>query len=641
MRHQEIHFAKSMHFIPRLEIDESRPRLLFTASWHAFAVLVLLLAPSQLWLHRSFWTLRPAEVPQILVISGAYLAFALLLRTAAARPGGIGFPEALLAGVASFGVAALLVASRSDLAHSRVLLLLGSAVGLVLAVLPFVLHRPRALALAALAVGVAGLAVAGKRQAHDAPANQRIRGALYMINVSYFHDLIARPVQTSGGAIAAYGTGYLLVTGQGAFYRLTWNAKGDSLQSQPLALDLPMERKQFVADQADPKSAPRLRVTDLTLDTLANPIRLIVAHERWNHEGRCISIRVSATDLDSAALHASAPGKWQTIFESQPCLKLTGTFDDLESGGRMAWALDRRLFLSTGDFGSDGLTSPPLSQQRDNDYGKILLLDMKGGREIFSMGHRNPQGLTVTQSGRVWETEHGPQGGDEINLIVKGANYGWPLATYGTQYGLDYWPLAPDARDHGNFTEPAHVFVPSVGVSSLIELSDRQFPKWGGDLLIASLGAQRLLRARTRDDRVIYVKPTQLDRRIRDIAQGSDGRIALWTDEGDVLVLSRAPWELSGSDAFISCAQCHEPAKGATRSSAPSLHGVIDRDVASVSGYEYSEGLRAVGGTWSKERLDEFLREPALFAPGTRMKPWAVRNPIEREKLLEYLGGLK
>ena len=631
-----------MRSIPRLELVESRPNPLFTASWHVASVLLLLLASSELWLRRAFWALQRVEMPQFLAIVGAYLAFALFLRLAVARPRGVGIPLALLMGFACFETAALIVMLQTDVTHSRGLLLLGSVLGAVLAFLPFVLGRLRFAVLTALAAGIIGLVVVGTRHERVEQHNyRRIRGSLYMFDVRYFHDLISRPAGVNGGAIAPYGAGYLLVTGQGDFYRLMWNAKGDSLQSQHLKLDVPVERAQSVADHSGPMPVPRLRVTDLIIDSLANPVRVIVGYEHWNHEGKCVTLRVSATDLDAAALSGRSPGKWQTIFESQPCLAVTDHFDDLETGGRLAWAPDRKLFFSIGDFGSDGLEEPGFSQQTNNDYGKVLLLDGKGGREIYSMGHRNPQGLTMSRSGRLWETEHGPQGGDEINLIVKGANYGWPLATYGTQYGLNYWPLAPDAHDHGSFTEPAHVFVPSVGVSNLIELGNRQFPRWDGDLLIASLAGQTLLRARTRGDRVIYVRATQLDRRIRDIAQGSDGRIVLWTDEGDVLVLSSAPWERSGQDVFQTCAHCHEPMAGTTRSIAPSLHGILGRDVASVSGYEYSEGLRAVQGTWSKQRLDAFLGNPALFAPGTRMNSWAVTNPEDRRNLVEYLAGLK
>ena len=633
-----------MSFIPRLRIDESHPRVLVTASWHVLVVFVLLLAPTQLTFHRAFWLLEPREVPQVLVVVGAYLSFVLLLRLAASRPSGLGLPAAVLLGVACFGAATLLVWLRRDVTHSRALLLVGSALGLTLALLPFLLGQAWLGALTALAAGCLALVafVSVRARPSGDESVRQIHGNLYNFDVHYFHDLVSRPLGTIGGAIAPYGAGYLLVTGQGDFYHLTWNAKGDSLQSRPLKLEVPIGRAQSVADQKDPAFAPRLRVTDLILDSLSTPVRVIVGYQHWNHDGKCITLNVSATDLDSAALSGRTSGQWHTLFESKPCTELSFRFDDIETGGRLAWARDRRLFFTTGDLGFDSLAGPAVSQHMDNDYGKVLLLDGKGGREIYSIGHRNPQGLTMTRSGRLWETEHGPQGGDEINLIVKGANYGWPLVTYGTQYGLNYWPVSPDARDHGSFAEPAYVFVPSVAVSNLIELGPKQFPRWDGDLLVASLRAQQLLRVRTRGDRVVYTRATQLDRRMRDIAQGADGRIALWTDEGDILVLSMAPWERSGGDVYAgSCGHCHEPLGGRDASTAPTIHGVIGRAIASMPKFEYSSALRAAGGRWTTERLDAFLREPAAFAPGTPMQSWAVADSVERRKLIEYIAQLK
>ena len=91
-----------MSFIPRLRIDEFRPRVLVTASWHVLVVFVLLLSPTQLTFRRAFWLLEPREVPQVLVVVGAYLSFVLLLRLAASRPSGLGLPAAVLLGVACF-----------------------------------------------------------------------------------------------------------------------------------------------------------------------------------------------------------------------------------------------------------------------------------------------------------------------------------------------------------------------------------------------------------------------------------------------------------------------------------------------------------------------------------------------------------
>jgi len=88
-------------------------------------------------------------------------------------------------------------------------------------------------------------------------------------------------------------------------------------------------------------------------------------------------------------------------------------------------------------------------------YGKTILIHLDDGTsEIYSLGHRNPQGLYVTPEGAIWSTEHGPQGGDELNLIVRGANYGWPLVTYGTDYGSAAWPLSHVQGRHDGYQQP-------------------------------------------------------------------------------------------------------------------------------------------------------------------------------------------
>ena len=630
-----------MNSIPRLARDGSRASASGRGLWHIIALALLALAPVQLWLKRPVWSLETNQLPQVYAVAIGYLAFVLVLHLASDRPRGINIITALGWGIACFGAAALLVLVRSDLALSRGLYGLCATLGITLAILAYFAVQWRGAVMAVLACIIIGASVLGAQYQPAAVATQRFRGTLYNQQFTYFSNLAGKPGRVHGGGIVPYGKDFLLVNGDGEVFRLWWNQKGDSLQSRTLGLKAPIGHDQLVADLPDSNSVPRLRATDLIIDSLSSPMRLLVAHMYWNHEGRCIALRVSETALDTAAVRQSAIGNWHTLYETKPCLKATGTFDDLEAGGRMAWLPDHTLLLTTGDFGLDGLKSEPLSQQMDNDYGKILHFDATGGHEFYSIGHRNPQGLVVARDGRIWETEHGPQGGDEINLIVKGGNYGWPFVTYGTEYGLDTWPLSPDARDHGKFNEPAHVFVPSVGVSAIIELGDKQFPRYAGDLLALSLRGSTVYRARTRGDRIVYMKPIELDRHMRALAEGSDGRVLIWTDEGDILALSRGNWAFTGAEMYRSCRPCHDVAMGTKHSFAPSLRGVVGRRVASVPDYDYSGGLRNAGGEWTKARLDSFLAQPAAFAPGSPMRQWAVGNAEQRRVLIDYLAELK
>jgi aldose sugar dehydrogenase len=254
-----------------------------------------------------------------------------------------------------------------------------------------------------------------------------------------------------------------------------------------------------------------------------------------------VSLRVSRAVLSSSI--STATPKWETVFDSKPCLGLgkmwptTGGGSD-ESGGRMVRHA-QGLLLTVGDHGFNSLEGTPVfSQDPATSYGKILLIDEAGTAVSFSIGHRNPQGLTIDNDGRIWESEHGPEGGDEINVIVRDGNYGWPLVTYGTEYKSDVWPLSLNARNHGKFLEPKLAFVPSIAPSEILQLKSNYLPHWSGDLLLASLRAGMLYRLRTSGDAVIYTEAINVDMRVRDLAEGRDGRIAIWGDDGQVCSLT-------------------------------------------------------------------------------------------------------
>ena len=412
-----------------------------------------------------------------------------------------------------------------------------------------------------------------------------------------------------GGGLVRDGDGFLLATGSGDFYRLEWEPGKDVLRANRLALTAPLdwagfradlpkrERREDAADgRADrPLRWEILRVTDVALDDRVSPARLYVAHMHWSRPGKCMTLRVSMAPLPPSQPAPGPAPEWKTIFETQPCLAATPAYEGTETGGRLAWTRDGKLLFTAGDFGFNGVHGPPiLAQADDNDYGKIHLLDLAGGKTLYSKGHRNPQGLLVDRKGRVWETEHGPQGGDELNLLRRGANFGWPYETHGTDYGRATWPVAKRAVKDAAYEPPVHAFTPAIAISNLIELGPALFPQWDGDLLVASLSAQSLFRIRLADDRVAYVEPVRIGRRIRDVEQGKDGRIVLWTDEGDLVVLARAASDAPGELLYRMCERCHESIAGG-QAIAPNLRGVAGNAVAAQRGYPYSPALAKAG----------------------------------------------
>ena len=394
--------------------------------------------------------------------------------------------------------------------------------------------------------GDAARPVAGA-PASEPDIRRSVSSAYYTFTLTLHTALVPPPDRRrAGGSLAPLGDGFLLVTATGEFYRLSWEPGANALRSDRLSLSAPFNRGALFEAAGD-VVADRFRITDLLVDDRGDATRVYVAHHHWDSRANCVSLRVSSTVLPAAGGSPDQSTRWNTLFDSQPCLAVGKMWPNeaIRSGGRLA-RHDLGLLLSVGDHGFDGLSDPAgvvsFPQAADASYGKILLLEMGGGGAVpFSIGYRNPQGLIVDNQDRVWSTEQGPEGGDELNLVVRGGNYGWPLATYGTDYERDVWPLALNPRNHGRFREPALAFVPSVAPSDLLQVSSKYLPRWSDDLLLGSLDAGMLFRVRTTGNDIVYTEGIDLSMRIRDLAEGQDGRILIWNDDGQVasLVLAR------------------------------------------------------------------------------------------------------
>ncbi|MEJ0074734.1 MAG: PQQ-dependent sugar dehydrogenase [Alphaproteobacteria bacterium] len=275
------------------------------------------------------------------------------------------------------------------------------------------------------------------------------------------------------------------------------------------------------------------RVHDVECGRSAAGIRLYVSYERYLAELHTTALTVSAILLDD---QLRPLGGWSDVYEGPPLA--TEWYSGVAGGGRMLLHGDD-LYLTAGDYNQDTvfMHSKPEAQNPDTDFGKILKIDLRTGvKTRISVGHRNPQGLTITASGTMYSTEHGPQGGDELNLIAAGKNYGWPVTTFGAHYGSYTWPYdGPEIR--ADFEKPVFAWVPSIGVSNLIELVNFH-PAWDGDLLVESLRAQSLFRLRRDGEgRVIYSEPVLLGERLRDIVAMPDGTLALWTDTAKLIFI--------------------------------------------------------------------------------------------------------
>ncbi|GLU44261.1 PQQ-dependent sugar dehydrogenase [Allomuricauda sp. NBRC 101325] len=203
-------------------------------------------------------------------------------------------------------------------------------------------------------------------------------------------------------------------------------------------------------------------------------------------------------------------------------------------GSRIEFDNDGFLYFSIGERGDRDVNPQDITRDggkiyRLHDDGKVPndnpFVNEKGAKTaIYSYGHRNPQGLTThPETGVLWEHEHGPRGGDEINIIQKGKNYGWPLVTYGINYSGT--KITDDTSKEG-MEQPLYQWTPSIAPSGMIFVTSNKYPKWKGSLLVGSLAFQYLERLEIKNNKVVY-REKLLDGfgRVRNVRQAPDGYI--------------------------------------------------------------------------------------------------------------------
>lgn len=226
----------------------------------------------------------------------------------------------------------------------------------------------------------------------------------------------------------------------------------------------------------------------------------------------------------------------QVIFRMEPKLRTGYHF-----GSRLVFNRDGYLFITLGDRGEMERAQNPGDHNgsviRIHDDGRVPkdnpFVGKPGWRpEKFTLGNRNMQGAALNpQSGLLWTHEHGPQGGDEINVIRPGVNYGWPVITYGANYGTGTKIGEGTAKE--GMAQPLHKWVPSIAPSGMAFYAGDKFPKWRGDLLVGALKDQMLVRLKLDGEKVVHEERMlkNLIGRIRDVRVGPDGLIYLLTDE--------------------------------------------------------------------------------------------------------------
>lgn len=251
----------------------------------------------------------------------------------------------------------------------------------------------------------------------------------------------------------------------------------------------------------------------------------------------------SSTAVSRATLSGYKLENVRVVFSQLPKVDARHHF-----GSRLVFDTSGNLFITLGDRGSQR----DQAQNLNNHIGTVVRVKDNGAAvegnpftgkadakaEIWSYGHRNIQGAALhPQTGALWTHEHGPQGGDEINIAQAGKNYGWPIITYGEEYGGG---VIGKTKQEG-LEQPLHYWVPSIAPSGMLFYGAELFNSWKNNLLVGSLKFGQLVRLELDGDKVSHEERIMIGQRIRDVEQGPDGAIYLLTDSSDGQILRLTP----------------------------------------------------------------------------------------------------
>lgn len=474
----------------------------------------------------------------------------------------------------------------------------------------------------------------------------------------------------TGGGMTSFGGAVLLITHEGRFF-----AAHSARDIKELDIEAPQNGLSAYKQAAQSKQFEHLthhfdkfRYNDILYYRSKGEHGLAVSYTEFLDGQSCYGTAISILKLDSKIQSADQisadEADWEVVYRTQPCLPLKDTARAIEghmAGGRMTFRAPSTLYLASGDYHWDGVYAPQvLAQQPNMPYGKVISIDLANGEtRTVSQGHRNMQGIAFDSIGQLWVTEHGPRGGDELNQVIEGNDYGWPKETLGTLYSALPWPNTLSYGRHETFTAPSFAWLPSVATSSLT-LIEGFDASWNGDLLMATLQDLSLYRIRIRDNRVMFTERVRIGQRIRYVHQHTDGRLVLWTDSKNLIFLSVGKRNIAtealeqliakaGYDsdqqnrieqALGGCMECHS-FEHHGNTAGPNLASIFNRPIARSDFGNYSAALKARGGRWTREELIAFLQDPATYAPGTIMPNSGIDDPTVLAAIVDLLEQLR
>jgi glucose/arabinose dehydrogenase len=274
----------------------------------------------------------------------------------------------------------------------------------------------------------------------------------------------------------------------------------------------------------------RFAITDIAVLTqTADTAQLLVSYPRYNSARDCVSVVVYSYQANFGAQPGLKRGKlW---FQSNPCVPVGAV---QHAAGRLEVIDSKNAYLTIGDLGYPEIGD----KTKRGTLGSVMKISANKVTQISS-GHRNAQGIVLIGKD-LYTSEHGPRGGDELNLIQQGIDYGWPIVTYGARYSFGDYVKPTNPGSHNGFRKPLTYWVPSVAPTELIQLpAASTWGDWSSSIVMGTLREESLIFIQMKNKRVVgQMQTVNVDERIRDLDLTKDGLIIATTDSGKLLIIS-------------------------------------------------------------------------------------------------------
>jgi glucose/arabinose dehydrogenase len=257
---------------------------------------------------------------------------------------------------------------------------------------------------------------------------------------------------------------------------------------------------------------------------------LLISYPRLGSARSCVEIAVDELAYDRKKQRVKFVANW---FVSKPCVPISAV---QHTAGRFAVIDKKSVYVTIGDLGYSQINN----RSKRGDLGSIIKLSAKSAVRI-SQGHRNPQGIVLLDNKTLLAAEHGPRGGDEINVIQEGGDYGWPFVSYGEQYGSGDYVRPSITGSHTGYTEPIEYWVPSIAPTELVQLPKQGWGDWGGALVLGTLREEILLFMKINENNeIIESVRVEMNERIRDLEVLSNGSLIATTDSGQLITVTNS-----------------------------------------------------------------------------------------------------